>query len=55
MQPPEVAVKYSPCKLFHQPGDMRQAIDEGKEKGLPEFEALEALGVFIDPVQKFLR
>ena len=39
----------------HQPGDMRQAIDEGKEKGLPEFEALEALGVFIDPVQKFLR
>ena len=39
----------------YQPGDMRQAIDEGKEKGLSEFESLEALGVFINPVQKFLR
>lgn len=36
-------------------GDMQSAIEEGKGKGLSEFESLEALEVFIDPVKRFVQ
>ena len=38
---------------LYRAGDMRKAIEEGAEKGLSEFESLENLGIFIDPVQRF--
>lgn len=35
-------------------GDMREAIRNGLEKGLSEYDSLENLGVFIDPVKRFI-
>jgi hypothetical protein len=34
---------------------MRKAIKDGLEKGLSEFESLKNVGVFIDPVERFIK
>ena len=47
--------KQAKLQPVYNSGDMRKAIKDGLEKGVTEFDALESLGVFIDPVQRFLK